>query len=357
MDQVVESPATGLIVALPSVPTAVTFTDEKEAQKLYAAIEQIVDAHVSDTSTKTGRDAIKSLAHRVAKVKVAIDKQGVALTEKWREDTKLVNASRKKIEEELERLQAKARKPYDDWEAAENARVAKHQDNLEALINLGLTPLGKSSEDLKTMLSAVEIMTIGDEWEEFKPKATVARFEAIGALTQLVAVAVKQEQDAAELVRLRAREEERDKADAERQRLEDEKQAEADRIENERLAEEQRLADIAKAAKDATDKAAQEAADLIAAAEQRAKDAEAKAQRAIDDAKAETDRLAEVERQRISDEEEEQRRRDENIEHCRTVNRAIIARLIVCADVSPDQARLIVTDLVRGAIPNVTLQY
>jgi hypothetical protein len=357
MDQVIESGATDLIALLPAVPTVTTFTDEKEAERLYASIQKIVDDFKPDTATKTGRDAIKSLAFKVARVKTTIDNQGKELNADADRQIKLVNASRSKIWDRLEELQARARKPYDDWEAAEKARVAKHQSNLDDLLALSSTPVGKSSDELKAMFAAIEVMSVGEEWEEFKPRATVARLEAIGAISRLITVAEKSEADERELAQLRADKEKRDQEDADRRQKENAERAEAERVENERQAEEQRQADIAKAAQEATDKAAREAEQRIADAERKAEEATAQAARDITAAQAETDRKAEVERKRVADEAEAQRLRDEDVEHRRSVNSAIVARLIACSKITPDEARSVVAALVRGSIPHVTLQY
>lgn len=111
----VTSTSTDLIITLPAVPNVSTFTDEAEFNKLFEAIQEKVDEHKPDVSTKKGRDEIKSLAHKIAKTKVALDRQGFALTEEWRINKKKVDETRGKIKERLETLQASVRKPVDDW--------------------------------------------------------------------------------------------------------------------------------------------------------------------------------------------------------------------------------------------------
>lgn len=353
--------STDLIVSLPAVPNVATFTDEAEFDKLYDAILKKIDEHKPDTTTKKGRDEIASLAFKVAKTKVALDKQGLALTGEWRENTKKVNATRTKIEERLDKLQKTVRQPLTDWETAENARIAKHQAALDALLDFIQTPLGLPSETLRVALGVVENTAVGAMWEEFEDRATLAKQDATAALTRLITVAEKQEADAAELAALRAAQAEREQQETERLAKEAAAKAEADRVEQERLAEENRKAVIAQAAKDAAEKAEKDAAAKIAAAEQEVIDAKAHADRAIADAKAEADRKAEAERKRLADEkaaeEAEQRRRDEDAAHRKTVNNAIVAELVECSGVTNKQAQAIVSHLVRGLVPNVTLKY
>jgi hypothetical protein len=258
-----QATSTDLIVSLPTVPNVATFTDEKEFDKLYDAILKKVEEHKPDLSTKTGRDAIKSLAHKIAKTKVALDKQGLALTGEWRENTKKVNATRTKIEERLEKLQASVRQPLTDWETAEQARVDKHQTALDALLAMISIQPGQPSELLRTALSTVEDTLVDASWEEFEDRAAIAKSDASAALTRLIAVAEKQESDARELEELRAAKAKLEQEKAEIAAAEEAKQREAERAENERQAEEKRKEEIEQAAKDAADKAAREAEQRI----------------------------------------------------------------------------------------------
>lgn len=353
--------STDLIISLPSVPSVTTFTDEKEFDKLYDAILKKIADHKPDVSTKKGRDEIASLAYKVAKTKVALDKQGLALTGEWRENTKKVNATRNKIEERLVALQDQVRKPLTDWETAEAARVAQHQAKLDLLLSLITTPLGLPSVELKGMLKVVEETAVDDAWEEFQDRAAIAKQDAVTALTRLIETAEKQEADAAELAALRAAQAERDRIEADRLAAAEEARAEAVRVEREKLAEQQRKDELARVEKAAAEKAAREAEERVAAAEREAVAAKERADRQIAEAKANTERQAEAERQRVAAAAEaeaaEQRRRDADKAHRKQVNNNIVAELVECSGITAEQAQAIVGHLVRGLVPNVTLKY
>lgn len=353
--------STDLIIKLPAVMTAETFTDDAEFEKLYSQVNEAVKKHVPDLTTKTGRDAIASVAYKVARTKTALIAQGKKLTEDWRDKTKKVNAACNTIEERLDALRDNVRKPLTDWQAAEDARLDGHKENLDFLLSYINTPPGNSSADLKIMLAEIEDKAVDASWEEFQDRAAVAKADAVGALTRLIAVAEKQEADAAELEALRAAQAERDKQYAERRAAEEAAAAEALRVEQERKAEEKRKADIAAAAAEAADRAEREAAKRIADAERAAEEAKKRAEDEIAAAKAEADRKAEAERKRIAAEAEaeaaEQRRRDADRQHRKTVNNAIIAELVECAGITVEQGQLIVVHLVGGLVPNVTLKY
>lgn len=353
--------STDLIIKLPSAMTAETFTNDAEFEKLYSQVKEAVDRHVPDLTTKGGRDAIASTAYKVARTKTALVAQGKKLTEGWRDQTKKVNAACNAIEERLDKLRDEVRKPLTDWQAAEDARLDGHKENLDAILSFITTPPGSSSESLKTVLAELEGTVIDAAWEEFQDRAAIAKQDAIAAIGLLVEVAEKQEADAAELERLRAAQAERDRRDADRRAAEVAAAAEAERIERERKAEEKRKADLEAAAAEAAERAEREAAERVASAERAAKEAQERAVREIAAAKAETERQAEIERQRVAaaleTEVAEQRRRDADKAHRKLVNNNIVAELVECSGITSEQAQAIVGHLVRGLVPNVTLKY
>lgn len=350
-----------LIINLPAVPNVATFTDEKEFDKLYDAILKKVKEHVPDVSTKTGRDAIASLAYKVARTKTTLDNQGKGLTEEWRKNTTKVNATRNVMKDRLEALQDQVRKPLTEWEDTEKARIKKHESALEVLTQFTGVGLGHASTELKEMLEAVNATPADDQWEEFQSRAFVTKQLAVDNLTKLLAAAEKQEADARELEQLRAAAAERERLDAEKLAAENAAKEEAERVEREKKAEEDRKVEADRIAEEAREHAANEAQARIDAAEQQAKDAEVRAQREIEEAKAAAERQAEAERTRIANakaaEEAEQARRNADEEHRRTINKTILTELVTCSGITSEQAKLIVVHLAKGLVPNVTLKY
>lgn len=338
----VTSTTTDLVISLPAKVDVVTFTDEKAFDDLYDRIVKKVSEHVPDVSTKAGRDAIASLAYKVARTKTTLDKQGKDLTEEWRKNTSKVNATRNLIAERLDALQKTVRKPLTDWETAEEARVARHQSALNNLLSF-VTMAVRPSDELKSMLATVSDTVVDESWDEFQIQAELAKVDAVSALTRLVDIAEKQEADARELEQLRAEKAARDAA-------EQAKRDEEERIERERQAEEQRKADAERIEREAREQAERDAQARIDAAEREAREANERAERAAAD-----------ERQRIADEQAaqlaEQKRREADIEHRRTINNTVVSALVACAEISPDQAKKIVAHMVSGLIPNVTFTY
>lgn len=353
--------STDLIIKLPVAMTAATFTDDAEFEKLYSQVKEAVDKHVPDLTTKGGRDAIASVAYKVSRTKTALVAQGKKLTEGWRDQTKKVNAACNTIEERLDKLRDEVRKPLSDWEAAEKARIAKHEQAVASLLAYVTMSADHPSSEFKDMREAVEAIVIDASWDEYQDRGQFAKTDALAVLDQLIRVAEKREADAAELEQLRAAQAERDRQDAERRAAEEAAAAEARRIEHERQAEEKRKADLAAAAAEAAARAEREAAQKVADAERVAKEAQERAERQIAEAKAQAEREAEAERKRVAAakaaEEEEQRRRDADKAHRKLVNNNIVAELVECSGITPEQAQAIVGHLVRGLVPNVTLKY
>lgn len=356
------SSSTDLIIKLPAVMTAESFTNDAEFEKLYAKINDVVSKHVSDTSNKSGRDAIASLAYKVSRTKTALVGQGKKLTETWRDQTKKVNSACNTIETRLDALRDTVRQPLNDWEAAETARTDGHKSRLAELVALGKSGHGLSSSEFRALLDSAESAPADESaWDEFAPLALSARETAIETLSALLVSAEKQEADAAELEQLRAAQAERAKQDAERLAAENVARELAAQAERDRLAAEAHQEEIAQAAETARLQADREAQERIEAAERAAREAADRAQREIAEAKAQADRIAEAERQRIADQQTaelaEQRRRDADKEHRKQINGRIVAELMECSSISERQAQKIVVQLVSGLVPNVTLKY
>lgn len=186
--------------------------------------------------------------------------------------------------------------------AAERERVESIQKAIQALRDMPLRAVGKSSAEISAIIGNMVGAEPGELFEEFVDEAKLARFEALEKLASAETVqrAVEVEADS------RRQAEARVAAEAEDARVAELARLEAIRVENERVAaenarqaaemvvERQRLADVA-AAQQAAAQAAQKEADAkaaVARAEQDRLDAERQAK--ID---AQLAALAEQERQ------------------------------------------------------------
>ena len=84
-------PADAAPEALPTL-----FRDPDEIDKLIKWVEDEARAHVPDTTTRKGRDAIKALAFKVTRSKTALDEAGKQLNAGLRRQIDTVDVERRK---------------------------------------------------------------------------------------------------------------------------------------------------------------------------------------------------------------------------------------------------------------------
>jgi colicin import membrane protein len=217
-----------------------------------ATLEKDNAATVFDYESKAGNKDARSHVHKLRKTKGALEKVRKEAKADYLRLGRAVDSEASEIEARIESMIAVHQVKLDEIEQREAARVSALQERLRA-ISPGIEHY-ENSDAVRQAISAVEAVTITADWEEFMAQAATAKEQVLSRLNGYLLTAIKAEEDAAELARLRA----------------------------ETLAREQaeRDAAIAKAAaekahKEAEEKAAQEAA---------------KARQALLDAQAEADR-------------------------------------------------------------------
>jgi len=110
--------------------TEIALAFDGSLQPLLDKIEAEVSSIVPDTSTRKGRDEIKSLAYRVTKSKTAIDAKGKELVDsislqmkEFTDKKALINASRKESNAFLKTLSEKVRQPLTEYEEEEATKI------------------------------------------------------------------------------------------------------------------------------------------------------------------------------------------------------------------------------------------
>lgn len=353
-----------------------------------AAKAQVL-GEVPELTTRKGRERIASLAAQVSRSKTAVEKPGRDYLKRLKEMPKVVEGELREFVQEMDALRDQVRQPLNEWEAADVARRDRHTDRIDWLRNLedGLAEL--SAQDIESRISEAEAVELGEQWEEFEAEAGRVKDQV---LTTLRAGLVKRkEYDAqqAELARLRAEAEAREKADreaaiareaAERAQREAEERAAAERAEAARreqalidqaaaqqrdaeqaardaeaAAERQRL-ELQLQAEQAERAAAQAEANRIAA-EQRAEQERAAAQARAEQA-AEQARQAEIQRQADAkaEEQRQQQARERDQAHKASVMGAAKEALITL-NITEELARAIVLKIARREVPNVTISF
>lgn len=322
------SEITDLVVIEKSNAMAV-FTNNDQLDPLIEAIEKEARSLVPDVTTKKGRDAIASMAHKVARSKTYIDNAGKDLVAELKALPKQIDESRRVARERLDALKDEVRRPLTEWEAEQERIKAE-----EAMLALHVEALAMN-EDFDRKLAARiesdhEMALLMDK--DFDRERTD---KAAEAERQRIALEEEIKRQAEEKAKREA--EERHRAELEAAgRREAEERAARERAERERIEGIQRAEHEKQAAVEAERRKAQEEADRIRReAEQR-----------------EQARLAEEKRKA-----DEQARREADVKHRKAVGTEIVKALLANTSLTRDQAIEVLTAIKDGNIPHTGISY
>lgn len=322
------SEVTDLVVIEKSSAMAV-FTNNEQLDPIIEKIEKEARSLVPDVSTKKGRDAIASMAHKVARSKTYIDNAGKDLVAELKALPKQIDESRRIVRERLDALKDEVRRPLTEWEAEQERIKAEEAAKI------------KAEEDRKRFESDHEIALLMNEKHdrEAKEKAEEAERQRIAHEEELKRQAAEQakreaeEKAAAELAAAKKREEDAIAARAQAELL----------------------------AKQAQERAEQEAKDAAAKAEAEKKAAiEAEQRKAQEEAdrikrEAEAKEAARLEEEkRIAD---EKAKREADVKHRKAVGTEIVNALTANTSISRDQAIEVLKALMDGMVPRTQINY
>ncbi|WP_370622339.1 hypothetical protein NMD09_18435 [Citrobacter portucalensis] len=322
------SEVTDLVVIEKSSAMAV-FTNNEQLDPIIEKIEKEARSMVPDVSTKKGRDAIASMAHKVARSKTYIDNAGKDLVAELKALPKQIDESRRIVRERLDALKDEVRRPLTEWEAEqerikaeEAAKIKAEEDRkrFESDHEIALLMNEKHDREAKEKAEEAERQRLAHEEELKRQAAEQAKREAEEKAAAELAAAKKREEDA-----IAARAQAELLAKQERERAEQEAKDAAAKAEAEK-----------KAAIEAEKRKAQEEADRIK------REAEAK----------EAARLAEE--KRIAD---EKAKREADVKHRKAVGTEIVNALTANTSISRDQAIEVLKALMDGLVPRTQINY
>ncbi|KAA1286936.1 hypothetical protein [Alcaligenes faecalis] len=336
------------LIELPSEDTALaTFTTPGGLDHYVEQVREKVSGTVYDMKIRKEREACAADAYKVTRTKTAVEKMGAALSAKYKEVPKQIDAQRRDWNAKMDSLRDEVRKPLTEWEEAEANRIAMHRNGLESMASQAREVGALNSDALRLRIKSVEAEVIGESWEEFEAEAHRVKAKALEILSAALSERQRYEAEQAELAELRRKQAEQEQKDREAEiarQAADKARADAEaKAQAERNAAAKREAD----AKAAADRAEQERAEAEKlAAEQRAKDA------------AEAARQAEIKRQ--ADEKAAavaaQQKREADIAHKASINNAALAAFI--ENGMPDEcAKQAVILIAKSLIPNIRIQY
>lgn len=305
------------------------FTNNDQLDPLIEAIEKEARSLVPDVTTKKGRDAIASMAHKVARSKTYIDNAGKDLVAELKALPKQIDESRRVVRERLDALKDEVRRPLTEWEAEQERIKAE-----EAMLALHVEALAMNEDFDRQLAARIEsdhemALLMNDAFDrEQADKAAEAERQRIAheeEIKRLAAAAAAREVEQRE-------QREREEA-AHREAV---LKAQAEQAERDLIAAEQKAEADKQAAIEAERRKAQEEADRIRReAEQR-----------------EQARLAEEKRKA-----DEQARREADVKHRKAVGTEIVKALLANTSVTRDQAIEVLTAIKDGNIPHTGISY
>lgn len=348
------------IVALPPKETALqVYSAANGLDPFLAKIREEIDNFTPDVTTRKGRDAIASIAYKVARSKTALDNVGKELVAELKEVPKKIDAERKRMRDLLDGWQEEVRRPLTEWEEAEKARVEMLESRVQQLRDFVVVD-GLTAAGIQVQIDNLEAVTISEAWEEFEAEAHRVKSASLATLREALAKRQQYESEQAELERLRAEAAAREQKERE-ERIAREA-AEQARREEEAKAQAERDAAVRR---EAEAKAAAERRELelkLAAerAEREAVEAKQRAEQAERDAQARAEAAAAAERQRQADEqariEREAASREADKAHKKAINNESLAAFI--AGGMPEEcAKQAITLIAQRKIPHITINY
>lgn len=316
------------------------FTNNDQLDPLIEAIEKEARSLVPDVTTKKGRDAIASMAHKVARSKTYIDNAGKDLVAELKALPKQIDESRRVARERLDALKDEVRRPLTEWEAeqerikAEEAMNAMHAEALEMNIKFDQELAAKFEADHEMAL-----LMDKDIDRERADKAAEAELQRIAREEEIKRQAEeKAKREAAE----KAQREIDAAAAREREAILAKERAERERIEAQQRAEREQ--------REAAERAECEKQAAVEAERRKAQEEDDRIRREAE--QREQARLAEEKRKA-----DEQARRESDVKHRKAVGTEIVKALLANTSLTREQAIEVLTAVKDGRIPHTGISY
>lgn len=195
------------------------FSDTKKLQPYIDLIKK--EAHADNVSVQTAksRKEIGSRAHKVSKIKTALEKVGKDSIADLKARVASVNAGVKFLTTELADLRTSIREPLTAWETEQAEKEQRRIDAIKEQIN-GIHSIGRltgneSIEDLGNLIDAVDNIDPSSGFDEFTHEALKAINETKNTISNRIQYLIQEKHDQEAREKLEA-----ERAEIERQREE-----------------------------------------------------------------------------------------------------------------------------------------
>lgn len=334
-----------------------------------AKLEEDNTKVIFDYESKKGNAEARSHVHKLRLSKGALERTRKAEKSESLKIGKAIDSEAAALEVRIEAMIKVHQDEIDKIEKREADRVAELKERVQWFGIIGVDAV--TSAQLTQAIDRIEREVIGDDFEEFKADALILKDSSLQALRVRRFDAIKKEEEAAELARLRAEALAREQADrdaaiakAAEDRAKAEAEAKADKLaaaaakaiqdaENKASAEREASARRELELKLAAETAERRRVEQEQAATQAKIDAEARSKRqAAEAVEREKERVAAVARAEAA----ELAKREANKAHKGKVNRTALAALVE-GGMTEECAKLCITLIASGKVPAIAINY
>lgn len=350
------------LVTLPERSTAVkVFSTENGLDPFLEKIRAEIDGFTPDVSTAKGRKEIASIAYKVAQSKTALDNMGKELVAELKDVPKKIDAERKRMRDLLDSWKDEVRQPLTEYEEAEAKYKRDRDEWIDGLRRDYNAMQNLSSKEISTSIANVEETVIDPAWlGEHEAEAHRVKDDTLQNLKRIHAGAVEREKQQAELERLRKEAAEREQAERESRiarEAEERARREAEEAARQQQQEAMQREAEAKANAERAERDRAEAVERQRQAEQRAEAerlaAEERAKQAAEQARQQEIQRQQAEQQRI---ENEQRQREQDRAHRASINNQILDDLRQ-QGLTEECAKTAIRAIASGNVRNVKINY
>lgn len=206
------------------------FSDTDKLKPFIELIKKEVEADDVSVQTAKSRKEIGSRAHKVSKIKTALEKVGKDSIADLKACVNSVNSGVKFLTSELSELRNEVRAPLTAWEAEEAEKEQRRIDAIKEQIN-GIHQIGRltgneSIEELGSLIDAVDNIDPKEGFDEFTNDALKAIHETKNIISDRIQylIAEKQREEMQAQLEKERQELEREREELQKQREEMEQQ-------------------------------------------------------------------------------------------------------------------------------------
>jgi hypothetical protein len=198
----------GELLQLRAIPPLEIF-DKEKIPILMGQIKTIVGnmAIGQSAQTEAGREEIKSLAYKVARIKNEFKRIATDATSEWKTKINEVDRLQKKVWGELQELQDSVKQPVTEWEAGEAKRKQMQLDHIAELTQAQITVSRDwdmmTVESLRERLEDIRKEFDTHYWQEFKVEGEKAYKNAVAEFELAIGRKIKLDSERQELEKLR----------------------------------------------------------------------------------------------------------------------------------------------------------